>query len=118
MVCICAFHRPGVGLLSSSQAYNCNPSEAAVKLNAQGLIDYGLDKLGYDIVTPDCGWPSSTRDSEGRMEWNETLFPSGGKALGDWLHERGLKFGVYSGGGYLQCGSTNLPASLGMFSCQ
>ncbi|KAF1952232.1 alpha-galactosidase precursor [Byssothecium circinans] len=94
-------------------AYGCNPSEANVKLNAQGLITYGLDKLGYDLVTPDCGWPSPARDSQGRMQWNPTLFPSGGKALGDWLHARGLRFGVYSGAGYLQCGSSNLPASLG-----
>ena len=94
-------------------AYGCNPSEQKVKLSAQGLIDLGLKDLGYTIVTPDCGWNSRTRDSSGKLQWNSTLFPSGGKALGDWLHSKGLKFGLYSGAGYLQCGSTDIPGSLG-----
>ncbi|PVI00568.1 carbohydrate-binding module family 35 protein [Periconia macrospinosa] len=94
-------------------AYNCNPSEDRVKLNAQGLVDLGLRDLGYTIVTPDCGWNARTRDNQQRMQWNATLFPLGGKALGDYLHGLGLKFGLYSGAGYLQCGSTDLPASLG-----
>ncbi|KAF2641867.1 glycoside hydrolase [Massarina eburnea CBS 473.64] len=98
---------------NSYNSYSCSPSEAIVKLNAQGLVDYGLDKLGYDIVTPDCGWPAKERDAQGRLVWNESLFPSGGRGLGDWLHGKGLRFGGYSGGGWLQCGSTDLPASLG-----
>lgn len=94
-------------------AYNCNPSEQKVKLNAQGLVDLGLKQLGYTIVTPDCGWNTRTRDSQQRLQWNTTLFPSGGKALGDYLHGLGLKFGMYSGAGYLQCGSQDIPGSLG-----
>lgn len=84
-----------------------------MKTNAQGLVDLGLASAGYKVVTTDCGWVSRDRDSEGRLQWNETLFPSGGPALGDYLHGLGLEFGLYSGGGYLQCGSTDLPASLG-----
>ncbi|KAF2119196.1 alpha-galactosidase precursor [Lophiotrema nucula] len=98
---------------NSYNAYSCSPHEDIVKLNAQGLIDLGLKDLGYDIVTTDCGWPTSERDSQQRMQWNATLFPSGGKALGDFIHSLGLKFGLYSGAGYYQCGSTNLTASLG-----
>ncbi|KAF2446102.1 carbohydrate-binding module family 35 protein [Karstenula rhodostoma CBS 690.94] len=94
-------------------AYNCNPSEQKVKLNAQGLVDLGLNKLGYNIVTPDCGWNAQSRDSSNKLQWNTTLFPSGGKALGDYLHGLGLKFGLYSGAGYLQCGSAVIPGSLG-----
>lgn len=98
---------------NSYNGYSCSPSESKIKLNAQGLISLGLDKLGYTGVTTDCGWPTSTRDSQGRMQWNQNLFPSGGKALGDYIHGLGLKFGLYSGAGYYQCGSTNLSASLG-----
>jgi len=94
-------------------AYNCNPSEQKVKLNAQGLVDLGLKDLGYTIVTPDCGWNARTRDSTQKLQWNTTLFPSGGKVLGDYLHGLGLKFGLYSGAGYLQCGSQDIPGSLG-----
>jgi alpha-galactosidase len=84
-----------------------------MKSNAQGLVDLGLASAGYKVVTTDCGWVSRDRDSDGRMQWNATLFPSGGPALGEYLHGLGLDFGLYSGGGYLQCGSTDLPASLG-----
>ncbi|KAI1504641.1 glycoside hydrolase superfamily [Biscogniauxia marginata] len=99
---------------NSYNYYNCNPNEEIIKTNAQGLVDLGLADLGYTFVTPDCGWMTSDRDSEGRLQWDLTLFPSGGgKELGDYLHGLGLKFGLYSGAGYFQCGSTDLPASLG-----
>lgn len=76
-------------------------------------MDLGFADLGYNIVTTDCGWNGRDRDEQGRQQWNATLFPSGGKALGDFIHSLGLKFGLYSGAGYFQCGSTDLPASLG-----
>lgn len=98
---------------NSYNTWNCLPSEDKIKTSAQGLIDLGLDKAGYNFVTVDCGWPSEDRDAEGKLQWNETLFPSGGKALGDFIHGLGLDFGLYSGAGYLQCGSETLPASLG-----
>ncbi|OTA89004.1 carbohydrate-binding module family 35 protein [Hypoxylon sp. CO27-5] len=98
---------------NSYNYYNCYPSQDIMKTNAQGLVDLGLADLGYVYVTTDCGWMSRDRDSEGRLQWNTTLFPSGGQALGDYIHGLGLKFGLYSGAGYYQCGSTDLPASLG-----
>ncbi|KPM44124.1 putative alpha-galactosidase D [Neonectria ditissima] len=98
---------------NSYNSYSCSPSEEIIKKNAQGLVDTGLADLGYLSVTVDCGWPAKDRSSEGELQWNEELFPSGGKALGEYIHDLGLKFGLYSGAGYLQCGSTDLPASLG-----
>ncbi|KAK7432209.1 hypothetical protein QQZ08_001154 [Neonectria magnoliae] len=98
---------------NSYNSYGCSPSEDIIKKNAQGLVDTGLADLGYLSVTVDCGWPAKDRNSEGELQWNEKLFPSGGKALGEFIHGLGLKFGLYSGAGYLQCGSTDLPASLG-----
>lgn len=98
---------------NSYNSYNCFPSEEKIKHSTDGLITLGLDKLGYNFITVDCGWPSRDRSPEGKLQWNETLFPSGGKALGDYIHNLGLDFGLYSGAGYLQCGSTDLPASLG-----
>jgi alpha-galactosidase len=100
---------------NSYNAYGCDtpgPTEAILHTNAHALVTLGLDKLGYTYVTPDCGWNSNFRDADGRQVWNETRFPSGGKALGEYIHGLGLKFGVYSGGGYYLCGSTDLPASL------
>jgi hypothetical protein len=98
---------------NSYNSFGCNPSEDRIKESAQGLIDLGLRDVGYDGVTVDCGWPSNKRDAEGKLVWNPELFPSGGKALGDFIHGLGLRYGLYSGAGYLQCGSEDIPASLG-----
>jgi alpha-galactosidase len=99
---------------NSYNHYGCVPTEEIMKSNAQGLVDHGLAALGYVYVTPDCGWMTGERDpSTGELVWNATLFPSGGLALGDYIHGLGLKFGVYSGGGYYQCDSVLRPASLG-----
>lgn len=103
---------------NSYNKYGCNPSEQIMKSNAQGIVTLGLDNLGYSYVTTDCGWNANRRDSEQRLVWNPTLFPSGGKALCDYIHGLGLKCGVYSGGGYFQCGSKDQPASLGRFTCR
>lgn len=73
----------------------------------------GFDKAGYNYLTVDCGWNANYRDSSGQLVWNPSLFPAGGAALGEYIHGLGLKFGVYSGGGILQCGSTDQPASKG-----
>lgn len=101
---------------NSYNKYGCNPNEEIIKLNAKGLSDLGFKDLGYDVVTVDCGWPEVDRDSEGRLQWNKELFPSGPIELGDYIHNLGLKFGLYSGAGYLQCGSYDIPASLGTCS--
>lgn len=93
-------------------AYNCYINEEKVKKNAQDLVTLGLRDHGYNVVTTDCAWNSQTRDKDGRMTWNATTFPSGGKALGDFLHEHGLLFGMYSGAGYKQCNPWEIDGSL------
>ncbi|KXH32010.1 alpha-galactosidase [Colletotrichum nymphaeae SA-01] len=98
---------------NSYNYYNCYPNETLIKENAHALINTGLADAGYTTVTTDCGWPAKERSADGELVWNPALFPSGGgKELGDYIHNLGLKFGVYSGGGYYQCGSTDQPASL------
>lgn len=94
--------------------YNCYPDESIVLENAQGLVDTGLADAGYVYFTVDCGWPAPERDAQDRMVWNPDLFPSGVETIRDTIHDLGLKFGVYSGGGYGQCGNGSLPASLGI----
>ncbi|KAE8822406.1 hypothetical protein PTNB85_10434 [Pyrenophora teres f. teres] len=98
---------------NSYNTWNCQPTEEKIKKSANGLIELGFNKVGYNFVTIDCGWNLRKRDANGALQWNTTRFPSGGKALGDFLHDLGLGFGLYSGAGYLQCGDDDLPASLG-----
>ncbi|KAJ5288242.1 hypothetical protein N7478_003928 [Penicillium angulare] len=83
--------------------YSCSPNETIVKSNAKALIDLGLADLGYRYVTTDCGWTVANRTAEGSLTWNETLFPSGFPALGEYIHDLGLLFGVYEDAGIRSC---------------
>ncbi|KAF7617600.1 hypothetical protein AFLA_006516 [Aspergillus flavus NRRL3357] len=85
--------------------YSCSPNETIVRSNAQALVDLGLASLGYRYVTTDCGWTVADRLSDGSLTWNETLFPEGFPALGKYLHDLDLLFGVYQDSGIKLCGS-------------
>ena len=86
-------------------SWNCwalSVSQEKVMSSAQALIDKGLADYGYCYMNVDDGWEAPKRNADGTIAVNEK-FPSM-KALGDWLHERGLKFGIYSSPGDLTCG--------------
>ncbi|KAL4747803.1 alpha-galactosidase D [Aspergillus terricola var. indicus] len=85
--------------------YNCFPNESIVHENAQALVDTGLADLGYRYVTIDCGWGVEDRLPNGTITWNPELFPQGFPAMGRYLHDLGLLFGVYGDSGVLLCGS-------------
>ncbi|KAE8381209.1 putative alpha-galactosidase D [Aspergillus bertholletiae] len=85
--------------------YSCSPNETIVRSNAQALVDLGLASLGYRYVTTDCGWTVADRLPDGSLTWNETLFPQGFPALGKYLHDLDLLFGVYQDSGIKLCGS-------------
>lgn len=59
----------------------------------------------------DC-WQASTRDANGFIQADPVRFPSGLKALSDYIHAKGLKFGIYSSAGFKTCQA--YPASLGL----
>lgn len=59
----------------------------------------------------DC-WQASVRDANGRVQVDSERFPSGLKALSDYIHSKGLKFGIYSSAGFKTC--QGFPASLGV----
>ena len=86
-------------------SWNCwalSVSQEKVMSSAQALIDKGLADYGYCYMNVDDGWEAPERNADGTIAVNEK-FPSM-KALGDWLHERGLKFGIYSSPGDYTCG--------------
>ncbi len=86
-------------------SWNCwalSVSQEKVMASAQALIDKGLADYGYCYMNIDDGWEAPERNADGTIAVNEK-FPSM-KALGDWLHERGLKFGIYSSPGDYTCG--------------
>ncbi|MBQ7494945.1 MAG: putative Ig domain-containing protein [Bacteroidaceae bacterium] len=86
-------------------SWNCwalSVSQEKVMSSAQALLDKGLADYGYCYMNIDDGWEAPERNPDGTIAVNEK-FPSM-KALGDWLHERGLKFGIYSSPGDYTCG--------------
>ena len=86
-------------------SWNCwglSVSQEKVIASAQALIDKGLADHGYCYINIDDGWEAAERNPDGTIEANEK-FPSM-KGLIDWLHDRGLKFGIYSGPGATTCG--------------
>ena len=81
-----------------------NINEDLIKKTADILVNTGLRDCGYDYVILDDCWSLKCRDAKtGKLVADPVKFPSGMKALGDYLHERGLKFGIYSCIGTLTC---------------
>lgn len=81
--------------------FGCDVSEKNIKDQANALVKYRLRAAGYTTVIVDDCW-SGDRDADGRITAN-ARFPSGMKALGDFLHSKYFKFGVYSSRGTRTC---------------
>ncbi|WP_369227193.1 glycoside hydrolase family 27 protein [Streptomyces sp. R39] len=76
------------------------PTESEVRAVADKLVSSGLRDSGYDIVWLDGGWQADNpRDAQGRLVANPDRFPSGIPALVSYLHERGLRAGIYTDAG-------------------
>ena len=77
-------------------------TEADVRANADALVSSGLRDLGYVFVNVDGSW-EGLRDDKGVLQPNPKKFTDM-KKLGDYIHSKGLKYGVYSSPGPLTCG--------------
>lgn len=91
--------------------FSCDIHEDLIKEVAETFVKDGYRDAGYNIVSLDDGWSAHARDDEGRLVPDPKKFPSGMKALGDYLHSLGLKFGIYSCAGTLTC--AGFPGSYG-----
>ncbi|CAL9079800.1 unnamed protein product [Musa textilis] len=115
--------------------FQCNINEQTIRETADALVNTGLANLGYryvnivvkwfnlltrfpDVVvvvsgsfSDDC-WAELNRDSQGNLVPKKSTFPSGIKALADYVHGKGLKLGIYSDAGTQTCSKT-MPGSLG-----
>ncbi|MEV0895256.1 ricin-type beta-trefoil lectin domain protein [Actinoplanes sp. NPDC049802] len=95
--------------------FGCNINETLIKQTADAMVSNGLRDLGYQYVVVDDCWFDPNRDSAGNLQPNLSRFPGGMKALGDYLHARGLKFGIYGVPGTRTCaqGVGTYPGSTG-----
>jgi len=82
--------------------FGCGINETIIMQAADAMISSGLNALGYEYLNMDDCW-ADYRDANGTIHPNSTYFPSGIKALADYVHGKGLKFGLYSDSGALTC---------------
>jgi alpha-galactosidase len=75
--------------------FGCNISETLIRQTADAIVASGMRDLGYRYVVVDDCWFNPDRDAQGNLQAHPTRFPSGMRALGDYLHARGLLFGIY-----------------------
>ena len=80
-----------------------NISENLIKETAQIIAASGLKDAGYQYVVLDDCWMTRQRDENGQLVADPEKFPSGMKALGDFIHDLGLKFGIYNDAGTRTC---------------
>ncbi len=95
---------------NSWNAFGSGNTEALTKIMADKIVELGLDKLGYKYVILDDGCYKSERE-DGKLANEPVKFPSGFRALSDYVHARGLKFGMYNDIG------TNLCAGAAVGTC-
>lgn len=95
---------------NSWNKFACNVSEHLIRQQADAMAASGMKDAGYRYIVIDDCWQKS-RDADGNIQADPERFPSGMKALADYVHSKGLKFGLYSDAGSLTCGGR--PGSAG-----
>ena len=87
---------------NSWNKFGCNVSEDLIKQMADAMAKTGMKDAGYQYIVIDDCWQVS-RDPDGNIVPDAKRFPSGMKALADYVHSLGLKFGLYSDAGTATC---------------
>ena len=95
---------------NSWNAFDLNINSRIVMLVADSMVSKGLAAAGYKYIIIDDGWQID-RDKNGKIIVDSTRFPEGIKYLADYVHSRGLKFGIYTCCGTKTCGGR--PGSYG-----
>ena len=88
---------------NSWNKFACNVDEKLIREVADALVSSGMRDAGYTYLNIDDCWHGE-RDAQGFIQPDAKRFPSGMKALADYVHAKGLKFGVYSDAGSQTCG--------------
>jgi alpha-galactosidase len=87
---------------NSWNKFRANVTDKLIRETADALIATGMRDAGYVYINIDDGWQAKTRDTNGVLQPNSN-FPDM-KALADYVHSKGFKFGIYSSPGPTTCG--------------
>lgn len=93
---------PPMGWNSWNQFQCEGLNEEVIRKVADAMSASGMKTAGYQYIVIDDCWQIS-RDSAGNIVADPKKFPSGIKALADYVHSKGLKFGIYSCAGRTTC---------------
>jgi alpha-galactosidase len=88
---------------NSWNCFGANINETQIKQVADAMVSTGLKDAGYIYLNLDDHWMATSRDASGNLRGDPTRFSSGMKALGDYIHSKGLKFGIYGDRGSVTC---------------
>jgi alpha-galactosidase len=89
---------------NSWNTFQTNISEQLVKQTADIIVSSGMKDAGYTYLVLDDGWMAMQRDSiTGDLIPDPKKFPNGIKTVIDYVHSKGLKFGLYNCAGTKTC---------------
>ena len=96
---------------NSWNTFGNNISDALIREMADAMADLGYRDAGYTYLVIDDCWSLRQRGADGQLVPDPAKFPNGMKAVADYVHSKGLKFGMYSCAGLMTC--AGYPSSFG-----
>lgn len=94
--------------------FQCRVDERLVRQTANAMVASGMRAAGYRYVNLDDCWMARSRGPGGELQPDPARFPSGIRALADYVHARGLRLGIYQSPGARTC--AGYPGMLGHFA--
>jgi alpha-galactosidase len=88
---------------NSWNTFETEIDEALIRQTAEAMIANGMQAAGYNYIVIDDGWEAKERDEMGNIVPDAKRFPGGMKAMGDFLHAKGFKFGIHNCAGVKTC---------------
>lgn len=89
---------------NSWNTFTWDINEKMIMEMADAMVTEGYLDAGYEYLVIDDCWSLRERDENGNLVADPEKFPNGMKAVGDYIHSKGLKFGMYSCAGTHTCG--------------
>ena len=96
---------------NSWNTFGSNINEQLIFEIADAMVDKGYRDAGYEYLVIDDCWSLRERDRDGKLVPDPEKFPHGMKFVADYVHSKGLKFGMYSAAGIMTC--AGYPGSYG-----
>ena len=88
---------------NSWNTFGPNINDELIRTTADAMVENGLLEAGYNYLVIDDCWSLKERDENGKLVADPVKFPHGMKDVADYVHSKGLKFGMYSCAGTRTC---------------